>query len=257
MPWSVAGIPVANPYGLGALSPEDATEQIFPQARVGSGPGHDATTRGYILSSAQAAASNSGAFTTAYQPGSSGCAGVSLAKPLLTGTVGGLALKFAPQAFAAGPIVGGIVLAVAGISELFSVIFGHHAAAVAKERSILCAAVPAANQSLELIDQAVQNGQATPQDAIAALSAVVAGFRQAVGPIIKGADPTSSQCNAACENLSELRAYVLVKQSMYQDMISASSSSLPAVGASVSRAVASIPSWLLWAAGAYLAWELL
>jgi hypothetical protein len=243
---------IALPSGrflLGALTPEQATEQIFPQAKVGKGPGHDQTTRGYILSSAQAAAVNSGMFTTAYMPGEAPCGqGVSMVKPALLSTTSGLALKFTPQAFAAGPIVGGIVLAIAGISKLFSVIFSHHAAAMAKEQSTLCAAVPAANQSLELIDQAVAGGQATPQDGITALDAVVSGFRQAVAGIIKGSDPTSSgECNAACENLSELRAYVLLKQSQYKDLAAAQSAS-PTSQVASAIASGNIPSLLPWAA---------
>ncbi len=252
---------IALPSGrflLGALTPEQATEQIFPQARIGNGPGHDARTRGFVLSSAQAAAANSGMFTTAYMPGAAPCgSAVSMVKPALLSTTSGLALKFAPQAFAAGPIVGGIVLAVAGIAKLFSVIFAHHAKAMAREQSTLCAAVPAANQSLELIDQAVAGGQATPADGIAALDSVVSGFRQAVSGIIKGADPTSSgECNAACENLSELRAYVLLKQSQYRDLAAAQTVSVPGT---IATALASgnLSSLLPWAAAGLGLWLVL
>jgi len=207
---------------LGAITPEQAAEQIFPQARVGKNAGHNAATRGYLVSAAAAGQ------MIGYAPGSGDCQGVSLLKPALANTVSGLALKFAPQAFAAGPIVGGIVLAVAGISKLFGVIFGHHAAAVARERSILCAAVPAANQSIELIDQMVQSGQSKPSEGMAALDAVVSGFSSAVAPIIHGADPMASgECNAACVMLSELRAVVLLKKSQYADLATAEASSVP------------------------------
>jgi hypothetical protein len=251
---------------LSALTPEDATEQIFPQAQVRGKAGHNASVRNEILYSAQAgqimtAANND----LAYQPQNAECKGASMLKPALLSTAGGVALKFAPQAFAAGgPIVGGIVLAVAGLSELFGAIFGHHAKAVAKERSILCAAVPSANQSLQLIDQAVSSGQATPQQAIAALDSMVSGFQQAIAPIIHGANPMSSgECNAACVMLSCLRGVVLVKKSQYQDLADAQAkaaanpvgSALAPISAAIQSA--GLPSWALPAAGFLLLWKLL
>ena len=197
----------------------------------------------------------------AYVPGSADCAGVSLVKPALTSTVSGLALKFLPQAAAAGgPIVGAVVVAIAGISELFSVIFGHHARAVAKERSILCAAVPAANQSIELIAQAVSAGQASPAQAIAALDQVVSGFQSAVSSIIHGADPMSSgECNAACVMLSELRAIVVVQKSQYQDLIAAQSAPVSSAAASIARVFSggSGSSLLPWAAAGLGLWFIL
>jgi len=211
---------IALPSGrflLGAITADEAAEQIFPQARVGKNAGHNAATRQQIVSSAAAGQ------VMAYAPGSGDCQGVSLVKPALAKTVGGMALKFVPQAFAAGPIVGGVVLAIAGLGQLFGAIFGHHAAAVGKERSILCTAVPAANQSIELIDQMVASGQQTPQQGMSALDAVVSGFQSAVAPIIHGADPMASgECNAACVMLSDFRAIVLVKKSQYQDLANAS-----------------------------------
>lgn len=237
---------------LGALTPDQAAEQIFPASKVSGTAGHTQAVRDLIAASAQAGQMLDPAGLPAYVPGSKDCAGVSFTKPALTGTIGSLALHFAPQAFAAGgPIAGAIVLAVAGVSELFTVIFSHHAKAVAKERSVLCAAVPAANQSIELIDQAVQQGQATPQDAMAALDAVVTGFRQAVSGIIKGSNPaTSSQCNAACVMLAELGGVVALKKSVYQDMVTSTSGSIfPSFGS------AATSSWLPWAIGAFVLYE--
>lgn len=233
---------VALPSGrflLGAISPADATEQVFPKARVTNAAGHNLSVRNSILSSASAGQMLNASGAQAYVPGSADCAGVSLLKPALTSAVTGMALKFLPQAAAAGgPIAGAVVVAIAGISELFSVIFGHHAKAVANERSILCAAVPAANQSIELIAQAVSNGQATATQAVGALDQVVSGFQSAVSGIIHGADPLSSgECNAACVMLSELRAIVAVLKSQYQDMaaqVSASGSPVSAIANAIS-----------------------
>jgi|SRR5882724_9334790 len=261
--------------GFGSLTPDQATEQIFPAAQVRSGAGHNQSIRDQILQSANAGQILNAQGSPAYMPGTGQCSGASLLKPAITGTVGSLALHFAPQAFAAGPIVGGIVVGIAAISELFTVIFGHHAAAIKKEQSVLCAATPAANQSLQLIDQAVQQGQATPQDAITALGNVVSGFQQAVASIIHGANPMSSgECNAACVILSELRAIVLLKQSQYQDLaaqqstnpVGAALAPVTAAFAPVSQAVQSVqaaaasaglPAWLVPAAGFFLLWKLL
>jgi hypothetical protein len=253
-----------NPYGLGAISPEAATEQIFPQSRVRGKPGHDQGARDAILASAQQgtfALQAGGRYQALPQLCKTG-RGPGMAKPVIFSTAGGIAMKFVPEAFAAGPIVGAIVLAGAAIAEVFGAIFAHHAAAVKKEQSILCAAIPAAMDSLQVIDQAVSSGQATPQNGMDALDSVVTGFRQAVSPIIHGADPMSSgECNAACVWLSELRAIVLVKKSQYQDLAAAPAGAGPfgPVGSAISQAAATagLPSWLLWAAGAYLLWELI
>lgn len=260
---------IALPSGrflLGAITPDQAAEQIFPQAKVRSGAGHNAAVRTQMVAAGQAGQIMAGSGSElAYSSPQSGCSGVSIVKPAVMNTVSGLALKFAPQAFAAGPIVGGIVLAVAGITKLFGMIFGHHAAAVAKERGVLCAAVPAANQSIELIDQMVQSGQSKPSDGIAALDAVVSGFRQAVGSIIHGADPTSSgECNAACVMLSDLRTIVLVKQSQYKDLANAqasaaASSPIAAAASSISAALqtGNFSSLLPWAAAGLGLWLVL
>jgi hypothetical protein len=256
---------IALPSGrflLGAISPADATEQIFPQARVTSAAGHNLSIRNQILASAGAGQILNVSGAPAYMPGTADCAGVSLAKPALMSATTGLALKFLPQAAAAGgPIGAAVVIAIAGISELFSVIFGHHAKAVAKERSVLCAAVPAANQSIELIAQAVSGGQATPAQAIAALDQVVSGFQSAVSSIIHGADPMSSgECNAACVILSELRAIVLVAKSQYQDLVA---QQLTASSSSASAAIANVfsggsgSSLLPWAAAGLGLWLIL
>jgi hypothetical protein len=238
---------------LGAITAEQATETVFPASKVRGSAGSTQAVRNVIVASAGAGQLLDAAGQIAYMPGTADCAGVSLLRPALTGTIGSLALKFAPQAAAAGgPIAGAVVLAIAGISELFSAIFSHHAAAIAKERSILCAAVPAANQTLGLIDQAVNAGQATPAQASSALDSAVSGFDSAVSGIIKGSDPTGSSCNAACVMLSELRAIVALKKSQYADLAAAQSaaSGSPFASSSGASSVATSGgfSFLPWAA---------
>jgi hypothetical protein len=266
---------------LAAITADQAAEQVFPAAQVRGGAGHNQSARDQILASAAAGQILNAQGAPDYAGGGQ-CAGASLVKPAVTGTIGSLALKFAPQAFAAGPIVGGIVVAIGAISELFTVIFGHHAAAIKKEQSILCAAVPAANQALQLIDQTVAAGQATPADAVTALNTLLSGFGQQVASIRHGIDPMSSgECNAACIEYSKLRAIVLQKASQYQDLAAAQQAAAanpvasalapitsalaplaPVTGAvtsAVSAASAStgIPSWILWAGGGFLLWKLL
>jgi hypothetical protein len=261
VPRAIGGVPVGNPYGLGsldALTPTAAAQQVFPNAPRSSSPGHNMAAFNLIQASAAAGQLLDVSGGVAYVPGSQDCAGASLLKPALLSTAGGLALKFAPEAFAAGPIVGGIVVAVAALSEMFAAIFGHHAAAIKKEQSILCAAVPAANQTLQLIDQAVQSGQATPQQAIAALNGMPAQFDAQVASIRHGADPTvSGECNAACLMATALRAIVIAKVSQYQDILAAA----PAGGitSAVSQAAAQtgLPTWAILAAAAGILWWVL
>ena len=143
-------------------------------------------------------------------------------------------------------------------------------------QSVLCAATPAANNYLQVIDDAVRTGKATPQQGIDALSSLQADFETQVAGIRHGDNPMSQgECNAACVIQSELRAVVLRKQSQYQDLIvaqaptsgpsiappvtSGSTMQLPvaATPAQVRAAAASSPGWLpvaaLLAAGLFLA----
>lgn len=269
------GLGASSMGSLAAITPLDAAKQVFPNAPRSSSAGHNMATFNAIVASAQAGQMVDAQGAPAYVPGTGACAGANMLKPVLTSTVSGLALKFAPQAFVAGPIVGGIVLAIGALSAIFSVVFGHHAAAVKKEQSILCAAVPAANQSLQLIDEAISSGQATPQQAMDAIDSLVSGFRSAIAPILHGADPTvSGECNAACVMLSQLRAIALVKKSQYQDLADAQAAQAAAAAAnpvaaaispvtgavqSVQAAVASagLPAWLLPAAGFFVLWKFL
>lgn len=257
---SLSGFKRKRIHRLGALTPDQAAEQVFPLAKVGKGTGHNQGIRDGLVSAAQAG------YLNAQLPAM--CAGgrpPGMVKPVVANTAGGIAMSFVPAAFAAGPIVGGIVLAGAAIAKVFGFIFSHHAAAVKKEQSILCAAVPAANDALQVIDQALASGQVTPQQAMGAVDNVVAGFQQAVSGIIKGSDPMSSgECNAACVWLSALRAVALVKKSQYQDMAAAktaadSASPAAAVTSAVSQAASQIglPPWALYAAASLLLWKLL
>jgi len=255
---------------LSAITADQATEQVFPAAQVRSSAGHNQSVRDQILASASAGQILNAQGALDYAGGGQ-CAGASMTKPAILTTASGMALKFAALTGPAAPFV----IAGAAIAGVFAFIFGHHAAAIKKEQSILCAAVPAANQALEIIDQALQSGQVSPADAIAALNNLLSGFGQQVASIRHGNDPMASgECNAACVEYSKLRAIVLQKASQYQDLATAQQAAAanpvasalapfaPVTGAvtsAVSAASAStgIPSWILWAGGGFLLWKLL
>jgi hypothetical protein len=129
---------------------------------------------------------------------------------------------------ALGPVTAGISIAVSAIVGLFSTLINHHAQAVAKEQTTLCSAVPAANNYLNIIAQAVSGGLATPQDGIAALESLKGDFRSAVGSIY-------NDCNAACVMNMELDAIILVMESQFQDMINAANAT-PATPAAAAPA---------------------
>lgn len=254
---------------LGALTADQATEQVFPAAQVKNSAGHNQSVRAQILASVQAGQIIGANGTLDYIPGTSECSasGVSASQVTLT-SIATVAGKIAPMTGPAAPFV----LIGAGIAGLFSAILGHHAAAVRKEQSVLCSAVPAANNYLNLIDQAVQTGQSSPTDGINALNSLLSDFKATVQSIMQGSSPTSSgQCNAACVEYSKLRAIVISKTSVYQDLAAqqAASPVSPAVSSalapvtnlvqSAQAAVASagLPSWLLPAAGFFVLWEVL
>jgi len=204
--------------GLGAITADQAAQAAMPKNTVRNTPGFTQAVYDGIVNAAQ-----SGVFND-YNGQAKSCLGLpsgSGAQVLsLVSTGAGLGLQGAVTTglVAAGPATFGITIAIAGITALFSTIFAHHAAAVAKENRILCASGPAANNYLQIIDQAVQGGHATPAQAVTALHSLLSDYTSTVQPIIKN---NSSQCNAACVELKELTAVVAYKSSLYQDMANA------------------------------------
>src|SRR5437899_3923885 len=93
-----------------------------------------------------------------------------------------------------GSVAAGIITMGLGIT-IFVAIFAHHKQQVARERQVLCAAVPAANESLRVIETAIQNGQIAPAQGIAFLDELFNQFQGAIGAILKS---DSTHCNAAC-----------------------------------------------------------
>jgi hypothetical protein len=207
---------------LHGITAQQAGEQAFPHSQVSGTPGFTQAVYDSIVNAAA-----SGNFTT-FNP--SGCSGIApsggkifqTASGLaLTGLNTGLALSAVPIPIA-GPIIAGASLLVG----LFNNFFTHHAAAVKREQQVICAAVPAASDTLRAIDQAVNGGTITPAQAITALQSLQESFGQAVAPIIKN---DASHCNAACVWVKQLEAIVLKKSSDYQDrQASQQAAALPA-----------------------------
>ncbi len=217
---------------LGALTPDEAAKQVFPNAPRSPNAGHNMETFNQIVASVRGGRMTAGSGD--YVPGTPSCAAASgggqSGNVKLAQTASGLALtginiaaltSATVMAAVGGAVVlGAATMGIGALIGLFPMLFGHHAAAVRKEQSVLCSAVPAANNYLEIIDQAVRSGQATPQHGIEALNSLLNGFNSAVASIRHGSDPTvSGECNAACVMATELHAIVLEKSSEYQDLI--------------------------------------
>ena len=246
---------------LSALTPDQAAQTAMPTSTIRNTPGFQQGVYDGIVAAAQA-----GQFTNFNPSGCPTSSKVSL-KPVITSVASGLLLKAASMTAAIPPLA--ISLAVAGaITGIFSALFGAHAAAVAKEQQVECAAVPAANDSLTAIDQAVQGGVMTPAQGISAMQSLLSEFQQQISSIVKD---SPSQCNAGCVWTKTLKAIVAEKISQYQDMQTAAAAS-PSGSASGSAgtgstanvitqlttaaASAGLPSWVLPAAGLLLAWKL-
>jgi hypothetical protein len=182
--------------------------------------GIDARAQATIAASGSAGRVVSQSGGSIYVPGTADCAasGVSggARDVQLAGQAGSLALTAVTVPWggagtallATGPATFGITIAIAGLVGIFSTLFAHHAAAVKKEQSTLCSAVPAANNYLNLIDQAVSSGQIDAQHALAALDSLDGDFRSAVSGIYKS-------CNAACVMQMALDAAIATEKDKY------------------------------------------
>lgn len=203
-----------------------------------------------------------------YIPGSADCAALTSGPSgAVVGTqiAASVAAKVAPLTGPAAPFVA----LGASIVGLFSAIFGAHAAAVKDEQTLLCTAVPAANQALQTIQAAVSSGQINAAAGIQALASLQAQFAAAVAPIRKGTSysATPGNCNAACVMQSELAAICTNLTNQWNEMAAqqaaaaaatpAASSGTPSVSSAitgVTSAVSSVasstglPEWALYAA---------
>lgn len=177
--------------------------------------GIDANAQAAIAASGQTGRVVLSGNVRAYVPGTSNCSASGISGAArdvgLVGQAGGLALTGAVQTglITAGPATFGITVAIAGLVGLFSTLFNHHAQAVKKEQNTLCTAVPAANNYLDIIDQAASSGQVDAQHALAALDSLSGDFHSAVSGIYKS-------CNAACVMQMCLDAAIAAEKQKYQ-----------------------------------------
>jgi hypothetical protein len=219
--------------GLGAITAAAAQAQA-----IGTDKNVNAASKAAILASATALQMVDSSGQPAYIPGTAECAAASgtpggaQTDMKLASTSAGLALTGLQLATTAGvvaaPLTLGISIAVSSIIGLFSTLINHHAQAVAKEQTTLCSAVPAANNYLNIIAQAVASGQASPQDGISALESLKGDFRSSVGSIY-------GDCNAACVMYMELEAICAVMESQFQDLISGAQQVVTAGGPNVTQ----------------------
>lgn len=152
-----------------------------------------------------------------YVPGTGDCADAQ-ARPQvdITTMTGGLALEginvaAAAGAFGAGAaaVLGPVTMGISSIIGLFGALHAHHAAAVRREQTVLCSAVPAANNYLDIIDKAVAQGAATADQAVSALDSLNSDFHAQLQSIYK-------DCNAACVMGMVADAAVGTQKAKYQ-----------------------------------------
>lgn len=218
-------------HGLGALTPDAAVQTAMPLSSVSKTAGFTQTVYNDILASVEA-----GQITvnlTCNNPAASAASGpqndLKLASTsaglVLTGVTTGLSVAGVTTAAALAPITAGISIAIAGIVAIFSAIFNHHAAAVAKEQATECAVVPAVNNYLNIIQQAVADGTATPQQGIQALQSLQSEAQSQLASIMKN---NASQCNAGCVIYKMIEAIVAYESSLFEDEINAAAAAAAA-----------------------------
>lgn len=108
-------------------------------------------------------------------------------------------------AASAVPIVG-IGIAIGSIIvSLVSKVFQHHAAAVKAEQQTLCAAIPAINNALAVINEALSGGSITVAQARTAYESAYSQYVSMTAPVTKD---NSGQCDEGCGLKHTLRALI-------------------------------------------------
>jgi hypothetical protein len=183
------------------------------------------------------------------------------------------------------PVVGWAIAGVGALVGLISAIFRHHAAAVKRDLTFGCSAIPAVNNVFSVIAQGVQSGQIKSADAASALDHVYSEYQSAGGAAIN----YSPWCNSNCELGVILLGMVIYWKAQYQAMAaqqaataaeataqaaessSAPGTSLPSPAVPVSQAASSttvpagtsgfslsaVPAWGWLLAAAFGAWAVL
>lgn len=196
---------------LGTTMPPGATQDMLAVAQqcqpsTGTRPGDSQDTINLMVASMMAGQilTAGGNGITPFNPATiTGCNGVAPANPAATvqligqagslGLVGvstGAAIAGATAIGSVVPIIGTIVGAIVG---LFAAIFAHHSMVNNAILKDVCSLVPAANNYLSIIQNAVATGQQTPAQAVQALQSLKSDFHsQAAG------FKYYNDCNALC-----------------------------------------------------------
>lgn len=259
--------------GLGATASTVTPQEALQQAMQGVANLNPAQFQSTAWQSQVYSMIQNGQFTT---PQTDTCQGVYKTNPAakdmsLTQAVGsiagagtaaaGAALTPSAAAIAAGAstaasvALAGVTLGIGLVVAVLSIIFAHHAQAVAQEQSLECAATAGANNAMNVLAEGVAGGQIKPADAITALNTVYSQYKNLVAP----SWGTSPWCNANCELEIIMHAMVIYWQAQYQAMADAATAAAanPASGAVQSVAASTgLPSWVILLGGAFLVYEL-
>jgi hypothetical protein len=209
--------------GATVLTPQDA----LTQAMVGySSPDFQNPT---WLAAATRDVQNMNIPTADFSPA---CAGIIQQNPDLSltqaaGSIAGAATGATAAAMVgttAGAVLGAATFGIGIVVSILTMIFMHHAQAVAQEQNLGCVGIAGANNSFAVINQGVQSGQISPADASTALNTVLSQAQKYMNPSIK-----NNPCNADCEAYVLIKAIVLYMQSQFEAMAeAAAAAALPA-----------------------------
>lgn len=209
--------------GAATLTPDAAMQQAI---QMGSSSGlklnPNAFQNNSWLSKAESQIA-AGAFDISWYSGSCGAQSAPNMNLLTTASGIGLSAGGAADAVmvathaisaATGAIVGAATMGVGVLISVIAMIFQHHAAAVKRDLSFGCGALPAVNNAFAVINQAVHSGQTTPAAAAQSLDQIYTEYQSAGGAAINN----HPWCNSNCEMGVILKAMVLYWQSQYAAM---------------------------------------
>lgn len=114
------------------------------------------------------------------------------------------------------PIVG---IAIGAAISILSAITAHHKQAVQREQGLECSLIGPVNQALQVIEQATNSGNITPQQAQSALSTLLSDFRAQATGGLGGLQEKHGTCNAMCWYAYFLKAIITKKQNRYAQYI--------------------------------------
>jgi hypothetical protein len=232
--WKSAGCSCRHSDGLGFLGDSSTlTAAQAMQAAIQQSSGLKLNPRDFQNSSWLTKAESqiaAGAFDVGWY--SPSCASQPASNMNLLAVGGGIALSAAGAAegimvathvisAVTGAIAGAATMGVGVLISVIAMIFEHHAAAVRRDLSFGCGALPAVNNSFAVINQAVRAGQTTPTAAAQALDHIYSQYQSSGGAAIND----NPWCNSNCEMGVILKGMVLYWQSQYAAMAASAAAS--------------------------------